>query len=92
MKNEWTDATTYSRDQVDKKQTAWELKLPSLRIWISNGHRDYPGEFILHCFALGLNTHRLNLKADCDIEKVKEKAVKICRMIANNFVSELNTI
>lgn len=87
---EWKDATNYSRDQKERKQTAWELKLPSLRIWIGCGHRNYPGEFVMHCFELGVDTHRLNLKADTDIEIVKEKALKICRMIANNLVTELN--
>lgn len=92
MNTTWNDATTYSRDQKDKKQTAWELRLPSLRIWVGNAHRNYPGEFVMHCFALGLDTHRLNLKANTDIEVVKEKAVKICRMVANKFTSELNNI
>jgi len=86
----WTDATTYSREQKDRKQTAWKLQLPSMYIWIGNAHRDYPNEFIMHCFALGIDTQRLNLKADVDIEIVKEKALKICRVVANKFVAELN--
>jgi len=89
---EWNDATNYSRDKKERKQTAWELNLPSLKIWVGCEHRDYPGEFIMHCFALGINTKRLHLKADTDIEIVKENALKICRMAANKFVSELNTI
>lgn len=92
MNTKWNDATTYSRDAKDKKQTAWELKLPSLRIWIGNAHRFYPDEFVLHCFELRLDTHRLNLKGDTDIEIVKAKAIKICKMIANKYVSELNDI
>jgi len=89
---EWKDATTYSRDNKERKQTAWELTLPSLRIWVSKGHKNHPGEFVMHCFALGIESKRLNLKEDANIEDVKEKAIKICKMVANKVVSELNTI
>lgn len=86
---EWTDATSYSRGDNERKQSAWELKLPSLRIWVGNKHKDYPGEFIMHCFELGIDTMRLNLKADCQIDLVKEKAWRICKTKAEKIIFEL---
>lgn len=88
---EWKDATTYSRDQKDRKQTAWSLELPSLRIWVGCAHRDYPKQFIMHCHQLGFDTHVMNLDSDTPIEEVQRVAIIKCRTRLNHYINQLNT-
>ena len=46
----WKDATSYSQGQRGKKpQTAWETDLDGVRIWVSCGHLDHPGRWVMNC-------------------------------------------
>ena len=88
---EWTDATSYSRDAKNKIQTAWELKLPNVKIYITNNHTYYKGEIVMHCFQLGIDTKYLNLPAD-KVEEAKEKALNIVKEKINAIVKDINSI
>lgn len=86
----WTDATTYSRDG-EKKQTAWALKLPSLRISITNAHIYNRGVFTMHCHQLGFDTYNLQIDGS-KVEEAKEKAITLCKMRAMKLFSELDNV
>ena len=87
----WVDSTTYSRDDKVRRQTGWGLKMPSYRITITRGHRDYPNQFVMHCYAAGIDTLLLNGIGVEDVDAAKEKALAIVRMRFNKYLMELNT-
>lgn len=75
----WKDATTYTRQQPGKpaqQQTAWELNTGHVRIWISNAHRYYPGEWVYVCYNVGVSDAKpLDLKDDVSPETAQKRAV-----------------
>ena len=86
----WTDATTYSRGS-ERVQTAWELKLPSIRIYITNGHLRNKGVFTMHCYELGFDTYDLHIDG-ANVEQAKEKAINLCKGRVNNYALQLNSL
>jgi hypothetical protein len=70
---EWKDSTSYSKGDKERKQTAWTYQNDLLRITVTNNHRDYPGKWIMHCFAIGINTKPVSLVTD---EATPEQAQK----------------
>lgn len=57
------DSTTYSRDQKERIPTSWRLKTSALTITIVSGHRFYPGEWVMHCHDVGIDTHPLKMNS-----------------------------
>lgn len=73
----WKDCTNYSHNVKELKPTTFELKTPSnLRIIITNGHLYYKGQWIMHCFDVGIDTHPLHAKTR---EEAQEKAIATVR-------------
>ena len=72
-KNQWNDATSYSRDDKERKPTAWEICGDRLRIYITCRHINNPGNWVMHCRPWFDTT---DLKVDT-LEEAKEKAVKM---------------
>jgi hypothetical protein len=73
----WKDCTNYSRNDEERKPTSFELKFSSdLRITITNGHLYYKGQWIMHCFNVGIDTYPLNVKTQ---EEAQEKAIATVR-------------
>ena len=56
---EWTDSTSYSRNAPEQIPTMFNAQIGELKITITNGHVHYRGEFIFHCFNIGLESVRL---------------------------------
>lgn len=58
---QWTDATSYSRSSPrgEAPQTSWEINVEGVRLWVSCGHKDFDGDWILNCDALGIHHHVL---------------------------------
>jgi hypothetical protein len=85
----WKDCTSYSRNDKERKPTIFELKLPSgLRISIVNGHIYYKGQWIMHCFDIGIDTHPLNVKTQ---EEAQEKAIKTVRTKIKRWHDDLSS-
>ena len=76
----WKDATSYSQGQYGRiDPTAWECVIEGIRIWVSCGHRYYPGEWVVTC---------LNLGIDCkQIGKIENLSADQARALASGFVS-----
>lgn len=70
----WQDITTYSRDDKERKPTSFACRGPNLGIVVTCGHRDYPGQWVMHCSRLGIDTFLLEAK---DLKSAKEEAVKV---------------
>ncbi len=70
MKAEWKDGTSYSRHDEERKQTVSTAKDGPIEITVVSDHRDYPGEWVMHCHALGISTFRLkNCKTEADAKR-----------------------
>lgn len=73
----WEDATTYSRSDRERKQTAWRLDTEHVQIWISNLHHYYPDEWVYICRNVGVNEAKsLKLKNNVSPEIAQKKAVE----------------
>lgn len=56
---QWEDATSYSRGRP-RVQTTWRATFgPRVAITVTNGHIYCPGQFVVHCKAIGLDTYPL---------------------------------
>lgn len=63
MTNEiiWKDASNYQHGERGKiAPTGWECHIDSIRIWIGNNHRYYPGQWVMHCAWLDIDTFLLD--------------------------------
>lgn len=85
----WQDSTTRSRGQENAPASAWTYENKVLRITVLNDHRHYPGEWVMHCFSLGIDTLRMKLKADASPEQAQETALLIIR---NRLTFALNSL
>lgn len=86
---EWTDATTYSRFDKERKQTAWELKTSEIRIWISNDYLYYPGEWVYACQHLRVNAKSLKLPADATPEEAQARALAWVKVRLQKMITSL---
>jgi len=86
----WEDATTYSRgERGNIEPTAWKIMGKRLSIYITCNHSYYPGEWIMHCFSLGLKEIELGAK---DLKQAKELAIFMCLEVVGIFSTDLNKI
>jgi len=67
----------------------FEIKTGNISITITNGHIDNPGEWVMHCYDLGIKTHSLNVKT---IREAQLNSVEIVKTILNNMINDLNSI
>lgn len=87
---QWTDATSYSRNK-EKKQTAWQVNLGHVKIYITCAHLHSPGKFVMHCHQLGFDTHNLNI-GESQVQAAKDLAIKMCYDRASMYLSQLQNI
>lgn len=85
----WTDATSYSQgDRLRGRQPdAWRVSNGRVRIWISKSHPYYPGEWVVTCHALLIETVRLDLTADADLPTAQAAAINLVRDEALKLVA-----
>jgi hypothetical protein len=84
-KPEWKDATNYTRDKPrgETPITAWEIERGSMRIYLTCAHFHAPGSWVMHCRAVGLDTHDTGLPSTADAADAKIRAIGIVeRMLA----------
>lgn len=86
---EWKDATSYSRGQRGSiEPTAWETTIGKCRIWISKGHRYYPGEWVMNAWGVHVEEKRLG-DDTLDLETVKGMALRVARRKARSISEEM---
>jgi hypothetical protein len=73
MKADWK--LTINRSNTGEERSRdYTLKLGNVKIMIMDCHRDYPKEWIMHCYDLGMNTIPLNA---VDLDDAKEIALNM---------------
>jgi hypothetical protein len=55
----WTDCTTYRQGDKERIPTTFEVESGMLRIVVTNGHIHYKGQWVMHCYRLGIDTELL---------------------------------
>ena len=85
---DWKDCTSYSRGNKERIPTAFELRFPSgLLLVIMSGHIYYKGEWVMHCFNVGIDAHPLIVKTQ---EEAQRKAIRIVKAKIKRWYDELN--
>lgn len=86
----WTDATTYSRGNTDKKQDSWEMKSGQIRIWISTGHTHYHGKWVMTCHVLRIDAFAMKIPGEATPEQAQELAVRIVKNRLETMLKSLD--
>lgn len=88
----WTDATTYSRNDAERKQTAWEIQTGNIRIYITNAHRYYPNEWVYSCHELKVDAKQLQLPSTATPEQAQKRAVAWVKARLQKMIDSLENI
>ncbi len=76
---EWTDATSYSRDDRERVPTTFEAKAGPIRLCITCGHIYHKGEWIGHAFPIFKDK---TLKASTQSEAQEELILAVREWVA----------
>ena len=75
----WKDSTSYSRDDKERVPTAWTTNTSELSITIVKAHIYYPGQWVMHCFALSMDTIKMKIPDTATTSQAQELAVKMVK-------------
>lgn len=73
----WIDTTTYSRGASNRNPTSFTISNGSIDICVTCGHIYYRPDWVMHCGAIGVDTHPLG--KGLSLEQAKQKAVSVVR-------------
>ena len=79
----WKDTTIRSRGREDAPATAWSYENKHLRISVMTSHRDDPGQWVMHCFQIGIEKKRIGVPPATLPEVAQEVAMSIVRNTLN---------
>lgn len=95
---QWRDCTSYSRDDKERVPTTYEITHGYLRIVITCGHIRYRPNWVLHCFAVGIDTklmttgdRRITTTID-NLDDVKARAIEIVEARIKKINIDINAI
>lgn len=75
---EWKDATSYRHGERGViVPTSWSVTSGRIRLVVTCAHRDYPGEWIMHGYGLGIDADPLGLDATEPANKAMEEAERV---------------
>ncbi len=83
----WTDTTSYSQSDKERKQTSWTYD--KMRISVVKGHRDYPDQWVMHCYPVGIDTLKMNIPDDWTPEQAQDMAIRLVRAKLNSLLDLL---
>jgi hypothetical protein len=87
----WKDATSYYQGDKERIPTAWVRDFgDGVRIVVTNGHRMYRPEWVMHCFALGMDTVPLKIDRTAPLEAAQQEAIRLCRDMAARISEALS--
>tara|TARA_Y100000310_G_C20181252_1_gene578235 strand:- start:48 stop:305 length:258 start_codon:yes stop_codon:yes gene_type:complete len=73
---EWRDATSYSQSDKERIPKTFEYRTQQIRIIISCGHIDCPGEWVMHCRELDMKCKGTGAESK---EEAQNRALEIVR-------------
>lgn len=87
---EWKDATIYAQgDRArGREPDSWEARSGDLRIWVSKGHRLYPGEWVMNCYELDMTCEGIGEAAKMSPGDAQAAAVNMAVARAERLLEE----
>ncbi len=67
----WKDATSYSRGDRERVPSAWEIVSGALRVVVVSRHRLVPGQWVMHCDELRMDTVSLGVCSSQPAERAQ---------------------
>lgn len=90
---QWTDATSYRQGQRGKvAQTAWQTTIGGTHIWVSCGHIDHRGSWVMRCRGLNLDLVALDIPDDASSEEARDKAVELAWEKAGQIAAQMTHV
>ena len=75
----WKDATSYSRGDRERVPSAWDIVSGALRVVVVSRHRLVPGQWVMHCHELRMDTVSLGVCSSQPAERAQAEAIKLVR-------------
>ena len=87
MKPEWKDVTSYSRDDKERKPTGFQIGVGDLQIIITCAHIYHSPNWVVHCYALQIDTKRLQAttREEAQAEAINIVKEKLAKLTANFY-------
>lgn len=85
----WTDSTSYSRDDKERVPVSWSTEIGGLRITVTCGHIHHKPDWVMHCFNIGIDT--LPITAT-NAEDAKLIAIKIVKSRISNWYESIRNL
>lgn len=75
---EWKDDTSYPRGERGKHPpTTFGVQSGAVRLVVTCGHINYPGEWIMHGYGIGIDTEPLGIPGDDPAGKAMAEAERV---------------
>lgn len=89
----WKDETTYSRFDTQRVPTSFSLSVGVIEVYITSQHIFNPGNWVMHCKQLGLDTFAIGIKADVSVDYAKDCALQVIKdLLEQRIVSYQETL
>lgn len=93
-KPQWQDTTAYSQEDAKRgrQPDSWSIVYGNIRIIITRSHIRFPGEWVMHCRALQIDSRGLQLPADTPKEEAQLKAISVARRKSAMLTATLESL
>jgi len=88
--NKWEDVTSYSQRDTVKRPSSFKITLSDVSLIISYKHMDCPNEWVYRIQPFDHFVTELDLKEYEDMERAKEKAMKILKERMLKILEEID--
>lgn len=85
----WKDTTTYSRSNPNAPASQWSYENGPLLITVLNGHRHYPGKWMVVCRAVGIDQVVMKWPIETTPEEAQAGALRVVRKRLNDLTNLL---
>ena len=75
----WEDTTKRAKQYPNAPTVCFTLETPKLSITVLKGHRDDPGEWVMHCHQVNFNTKRIGCKPTAPHVTAKKAAFEMVK-------------
>lgn len=94
MKPIWKDVTRYLGDDKERKPTGFQIGVGDLQIIITCAHIYHSPDWVMHCFALQIDTKRLQATTaeEAQAEAIAAVKERLAKLTANFYQIRGNAV